>query len=30
MAAIGSKLGKDALLDSILNPSAAIAHEYVM
>ena len=29
MAAIGSKLGKDALLDSILNPSAAIAHEYV-
>ena len=29
MAAIGSKLGKDAPLDSILNPSAAIAHEYV-
>ena len=29
MAAIGSKLGKDALLDSILSPSATIAHEYV-
>jgi putative heme-binding domain-containing protein len=29
LAAIGGKLGKDALLDSILNPSSAIAHEYV-
>jgi len=26
---IGTKLGKEALLDSILNPSAGIAHEYV-
>jgi putative heme-binding domain-containing protein len=29
LSAIGSKLGKEALLDSILNPSAGIAHEYV-
>ena len=29
LAAIGDKLGKEALLDSILNPSAGIAHEYV-
>jgi len=28
LANIGGKLGKDALLDSILNPSAGIAHEY--
>jgi putative membrane-bound dehydrogenase-like protein len=26
---IGDKLGKDALADAILNPSAGIAHEYV-
>jgi putative heme-binding domain-containing protein len=26
---IGTKLGKEALLDAILNPSAGIAHEYV-
>jgi putative heme-binding domain-containing protein len=26
---IGDKLGKEALADSILNPSAGIAHEYV-
>ncbi len=29
LSAIGGKLGKEALLDSILNPSAGIAHEYV-
>ncbi len=29
LSAIGTKLGKEALLDSILNPSAGIAHEYV-
>jgi putative membrane-bound dehydrogenase-like protein len=29
LASIGTKLGKEALLDSILNPSAGIAHEYV-
>ena len=29
LAAIGGKLGKEAILDSILNPSAGIAHEYV-
>lgn len=29
LADIGTKLGKDALIDSILNPSAGIAHEYV-
>ncbi|HEY2930390.1 MAG TPA: PVC-type heme-binding CxxCH protein [Acidobacteriota bacterium] len=28
LSVIGSKLGKDALLDSILNPSAGIAPEY--
>ncbi|MGH9673489.1 MAG: hypothetical protein ACRD44_09935, partial [Bryobacteraceae bacterium] len=28
LANIGAKLGKDALLDSILFPSAGIAHEY--
>jgi putative heme-binding domain-containing protein len=29
LSQIGGKLAKDGLLDSILNPSAAIAHEYV-
>jgi len=29
LANIGDKLGKEALLDAILNPSAGIAHEYV-
>ena len=29
LADIGTKLGKEALIDSILNPSAGIAHEYV-
>jgi putative heme-binding domain-containing protein len=29
LSQIGGKLGKEGLLDSILNPSAAIAHEYV-
>ena len=29
LATIGDKLGKGALLDSIVNPSAGIAHEYV-
>ena len=28
LASIGSKLGKEALLDAILNPSAGVAHEY--
>jgi putative membrane-bound dehydrogenase-like protein len=28
LASIGSKLGKEALLDAILNPSSGIAHEY--
>jgi len=28
LSAIGGKLGKDALLDAILNPSAGIAPEY--
>ena len=27
LASIGSKLGKEALLDAILNPSSGIAHE---
>jgi len=30
LAAIGTKLGKDGLFDSILNPSAGIAPEYYM
>lgn len=30
LAAIGGKLGKEALLDSILNPSAGIAPEYYL
>jgi len=29
LSQIGAKLAKDALLDSILNPSAGVAHEYV-
>jgi putative heme-binding domain-containing protein len=29
LSAIGNKLGKEALLEAILNPSAGIAHEYV-
>ncbi|MFN7922901.1 MAG: PVC-type heme-binding CxxCH protein [Bryobacteraceae bacterium] len=29
LADIGTKLGKEAMVDSILNPSAGIAHEYV-
>jgi putative membrane-bound dehydrogenase-like protein len=28
LSVIGEKLGRDALLESILNPSAAISHEY--
>lgn len=29
LSAIGTKLGKEAMVDAILNPSAGIAHEYV-
>ncbi len=29
LSAIGTKLGKEAMADAILNPSAGIAHEYV-
>lgn len=30
LSVIGEKLGRDALLESILNPSAAISHEYTV
>jgi len=29
LSQVGAKLGKDALLDAIINPNAGIAHEYV-
>jgi putative heme-binding domain-containing protein len=29
LAAIGDKLGKEGMVDAILNPSAGVAHEYV-